>query len=392
MFNLQGVPCGFVRSAEGGDAVGDVVEEGPKSGAFTKKHIGQVKYEPVELSFGFGMTRDIYEWIEASWKQNYARKDGSVVVTDPSFQAVSAREFYHALITEVTIPDLDASSKDAAHLTLKFAPEYTRDVKASGKVNAPKTPAQKQFAASNFQFELDELPGARVSKIESFTVKQPVVTDDVGSVRDAPQEPGRIDFPNLRVTISELDAGPWGDWAQDFLVKGNNDDSHEKRGAIVFLSPNRKTELGADRPAQRRHLRVPARGGAGGEPGPARRRRSLLRADGVPGREAGPRAGARSAAAPHAGSLAAREPAAALRLGRCVVELVVVVEGGLVRLRELAALQRDVRALPTCSLVTGTWRLSGPMVIPVSGTKVRWRPMKPSFTVPNCGSSVSTSK
>jgi phage tail-like protein len=244
MFNLQGVPCGFVRSAEGGDIVGVVVEEGPKAGAFTKKHIGQVKYDDVELSFGFDMTHDIYEWIEASWKQNYSRKDGSVVVTDPTLQAVSAREFYHALITEVTIPDLDASSKDVAHLTLKFAPGYTRDVKSSGKVTAPKTPAQKQFVASNFRFELDELPGGRVSRIDSFTVKQPVVTDDIGSIRDVPVEPGRIDFPNLRVTISELDAGPWGDWAQDFLVKFNNDDSHEKSGAIVFLAPNRKAELG----------------------------------------------------------------------------------------------------------------------------------------------------
>jgi phage tail-like protein len=242
MFNLNGVPCGFVRSAEGGDAVGEVVEEAPNPGV-TKKHIGRVKYEPVEVTFGFGMKADMYEWIEASWKQNDARKDGSVVVTDPSLQAVSAREFYHALITEATIPDLDASSKDAAHLTLKFVPEYTRDVKASGKVSAPKTPAQKQFVASNFRFELDGLPGARVGRIDSFTVKQPVVTDDAGSVRDAPQEPGRIEFPNLRVTISELDAGPWGDWAQDFLVKGDNDDAHEKRGAIVFLSPNRKTEL-----------------------------------------------------------------------------------------------------------------------------------------------------
>ena len=37
MFNLDGVPCGFVRSAEGGDAVGVVVEEGSKSEVFTKK-------------------------------------------------------------------------------------------------------------------------------------------------------------------------------------------------------------------------------------------------------------------------------------------------------------------------------------------------------------------
>ena len=243
MFNLQGVSCGYVRSAEGGHVVGVVVEERPKSGAFTKKHIGEVQYDAVELSFGFDMTPDIYEWIEASWKQNYSRKDGSIVVTDPNFQAVSAREFYHALVTEVTIPDLDANSKDAAHLTLKFAPEYTRDVKATGKVTAPQTPAQTQFDASNFRFELDELPGARVSRIDSFTVKQPVVTDDIGAIRDAAAESGRIDFPNLRVTISQLDAGPWSDWVHDFLVKGNNDDTHEKSGAIVFLSPNRKTEL-----------------------------------------------------------------------------------------------------------------------------------------------------
>src|SRR5581483_2891631 len=34
----------------------------------------------------------------------------------------------------------------------------------------------------------------------------------------------------------------------------------------------------------------------------------------------------------------------------------------------------------TCSSVTVTWRLSGPIVIAASGAKVRWRPMKPSLT------------
>lgn len=244
MFNLQGVKCGFVRSAEGGDAVGEVVDEGPKSGVFPKKHIGQVKYDAVELTFGFSMTPDIYEWIRASWSDNYSRKDGSIVVTDPSLQAVSEREFYHALITEVTIPDLDASSKDAAHLTLKFAPEYTRDKKASGKVTAAKTPVQKQFIASAFRFELGDLPCAKVSKIDSFTVTQAITTPDAGNPRDTPAEPGRLDFPNLRVTIAGVDAGAWADWQEDFLVNGNNDDAHEKSGVIVFLAPDRVDELG----------------------------------------------------------------------------------------------------------------------------------------------------
>jgi len=90
-------------------------------------------------------------------------------------------------------------------------------------------------------------------------------------------------------------------------------------------------------------------------------------------------------------ALAACEPAAAFGVGRGVVELVVVVEGRLVRPGKLVAVQLDVGALLTWSLETGTCRLSGPIVIPASGTKVRWRPIRLSLTVPNIGSLVSTS-
>ena len=110
-------------------------------------------------------------------------------------------------------------------------------------MTAPRTPAQKQFAASNFQFELDELPGGRVSRIDSFTVKQPVVTDDVGSTRHAhragedrvPEPPGH-DLGARRRAVGRLGGG--------LPRQGQRRDSHEKRGAIVFLAPNRKAELG----------------------------------------------------------------------------------------------------------------------------------------------------
>jgi len=243
MLNLGGVNCGFVKSADCGDAVGEVVEEKAQAGSFTKKTIGALTYDDIELNIGFGMAQDLYDWIAASLKMSYVRKDGSIVVTDPSFQATSERQFFNALITELTIPNLDAGSKDAAFLTVKFAPEYTRDAKASGKLTAGKTTAQKQFVGSNFRFELGDLPCNKVSKIESFTVMQMIATDDVGVAR-ATAEPGKLEFPNLRVTLAEVDADPWFAWQEDFLIKGNCDDSNEKSGAIVFLSPNRQAELG----------------------------------------------------------------------------------------------------------------------------------------------------
>ena len=243
-FNLQGVKCGFLKAVAGGDVSAEVIEEKVGPDYFTKKHIGQPKYEDIELTIGFDMVQDVYEWIAASWKQNYARKDGSVVVTDQSLQAKSERQFFHALISEVTIPATDASSKDAAYLTVKFSPEYTREVKAAGKLIMPKPAAQKRFLASSFRLEIDGLDCTKASKIDAFTVRQTVAADDVGDSRDVTKEPGKLDFPNLRITLAESAAATWVAWFEDFVIKGNNDEASEKRGRIVFLTPNRQDELG----------------------------------------------------------------------------------------------------------------------------------------------------
>ena len=244
MFNLQGVKCGFLKAVDGGAISAEVIEEKVGPDFFVKKHIGQPKYEDIELTIGFEMVQDVYDWIAASWKMNYVRKDGSIVATDANLQARSERQFYHALITEVTIPALDGAAKDPAFLTVKFAPEYTREVKAAGKLIVPKPVAQKRFLPSNFRLEIDGLDCTKVSKIDSFTVKQTVVTDDIGDARDYQKEPGKLEFPNLRITLAEAGAQTWVDWFQDFVIKGDNDESKEKGGGIVFLTPDRKQELG----------------------------------------------------------------------------------------------------------------------------------------------------
>lgn len=83
--------------------------------------------------------------------------------------------------------------------------------------------------------------------------------------------------------------------------------------------------------------------------------------------------------------LATREAAA---LG--VVEFVLVVESRLVRLRQLLTRLRDVGRSLDLPLGDRAVESSEPILMPPSGTKVRWRPMKPSLAVANCRSSVST--
>jgi hypothetical protein len=157
--------------------------------------------------------------------------------------AKSERQFTNALLTETTIPAMDGASREPAYITLKFAPEFIRSVKASGKVTADYKMEQKIFLPSNFILKIDGLDCSKVTKIESFTVKQGVASKDIGSARDSQKEPGKLEFPNLKITMAETAAQSFIDWHETFVIKGINDESKEKKGSLTLLSPNRQKEL-----------------------------------------------------------------------------------------------------------------------------------------------------
>jgi hypothetical protein len=243
---LDGVNCGFVRSVDGGAISAEVVHEPAGPNYFVKKHIGQPKYGEFAVQVGFGMAKPLYDWIQQSWGMKYQRKNGSVVAMDYQLQARSERQFFNALITETTVPAMDGASKEPAYLTLKFAPEYTRVMKPDGKTGsdaAAKTEQQKTFLPCNFQLEIDGLDCSKVHRVESFTVRQTAVAGAIGDQRDYAKEPGKLEFPNVRITIAETLAQPFLDWHESFVIKGDNDETKEKNGSLTLLTPNRQTAL-----------------------------------------------------------------------------------------------------------------------------------------------------
>lgn len=165
MLALDGVQCGYVKSVGGGDVYAEVVQEAAGPSFFFKKHIAGTKYEDFSVQIGFGMAQVVYDWISASWAANYQRKDGSIVAADYTLKAQSERQFFHALLTETTIPALDASWKEPAYLTIKFAPEFTKTVKGKGRLGVPAKQQQKLFLPSNFRLELDGLDCTQVNGV-----------------------------------------------------------------------------------------------------------------------------------------------------------------------------------------------------------------------------------
>ena len=244
-----GKSIGIVKTAQGGQIYGEPVAEPSDGAIYQKKHIGNVKYADITVQAGLSMPPAFYQWIADSWSFGIQRKDGAVLGTDFSGTVVRELDFRNALIQETTIPALDASSKDPAYLTLKLTPQSTMPGKPSGSVSAIGG-KQKAWLASNFRFELGKLDTSKVSKIDSFTIKQTMApTTDVGDVFIPDQalvvsvppyllDPGVVDFPNLRITLAESSAQTWIDWYEDFIRKGHNSDDFEKAGTIKFLAPD----------------------------------------------------------------------------------------------------------------------------------------------------------
>jgi hypothetical protein len=196
------------------------------------------------LQVGFAMAQPFYDWIADAWSMGYQRKSGAIVSVDYKLSPLSERQFVDALITETTIPALDASSKEPAYLTVAFSPEYTRTAKPTATIGKGAADKQKAFLASSFRVEIDGLDCSKVSKVDAFRVRRTVSTDQIGEARDSQKEPGKLEFPNLKITLAEAAAKTWDAWFDDFVVKGNNAETNERSGTLVFLAPDRQKELG----------------------------------------------------------------------------------------------------------------------------------------------------
>ena len=243
--DMGGNWAGWLFSAEGGYATADVVTEKLGPDHIAKKHIGNVKYEDISVSCGTGMSKQFYDWIQASFQHKYMRKNGAIISADYDHNEVSRLSFQEALISEIGFPALDASSKDAAKMTIKFTPEITRVQAAMGGSIKGDTQAkiQKKWLPSNFKLQIPGMDCTRVNKVEAIVVKQKNVENAVGELRDAEKEPANLEIPNLVITLAESHAKEFYDWHKSFVIDGICGEDAEKTGGLTFLAPDLKTEL-----------------------------------------------------------------------------------------------------------------------------------------------------
>lgn len=207
---------------------------------------GDVAMEEITL-----MAEPFYEWIRASMHGRIGKtgditlkrgvvgaapfadivlKRGVIQSFAPDMTPAATIEFLDAMITEVTFPPLNASSKDAAYMTIKISADDIKNVKGDGKkAKVATVPATKKWKASDFKIKLGDLPCTRVTKVSSLTWKKGVARDEIGRSRESTGQAS-----NIRITLPMQDWNAWENWLTRSLLSSED----ELSGSITYLGPD----------------------------------------------------------------------------------------------------------------------------------------------------------
>jgi hypothetical protein len=170
------------------------------------------------------------------------RKNGSILAADFNYNTRARRDFREALIKEVTLPALNANDKAPAYMGVGIATEMITYTKGDGAKLAVGQGADKQksWTSAHFNFSIDNFDAAcrRVNKVESFTVKNPIIEHHVGGQREPYKLHGRIEYPNITFTVPEVDVHPLMAHFKTYGIEGQP--AQRLNGHIEYLDNQKK--------------------------------------------------------------------------------------------------------------------------------------------------------
>ncbi len=201
---------GLLRSLEGGSVTAEVMTYQFGEQYDVWRQLGKPKYEDIKLQVGMQMSEMFYTWMSDFFGGNGSRKSGAIVAADFWYMERARREFSDALLTEITIPKFDGGDKGAAYMNVTMSPEKVKFLPGNQRIlqYAADLKRAKLWTSCNFALTIDGFGDtmARVSKVDSFTVKQKVIEYHMGERREPIKVPGRVEYPNITFYVPEADA------------------------------------------------------------------------------------------------------------------------------------------------------------------------------------------
>jgi hypothetical protein len=234
--------AGWLASAQGSALNGDVVVEKMNVDNIAKKSLTNSAFDSLSLKCGNGMSRDFYNFIQASFHGDYPRVNGAIEAVDVNDKVVTETIFTNALLTEITFPTADRASKDPGSLLLKLLPETERHLPGSGVVVGSNFTASKvkPWMPRYFRLLIDGVDVSKVEKVDSFTVKQTFIAAAIGTTRDPIKQPARFTWPNVVMTIPLANDASLIAWGHQSTIDSN---AATKNGSLEYLDDTMRATI-----------------------------------------------------------------------------------------------------------------------------------------------------
>ena len=194
----------------------------------TQQDPGRIVSAETSIDCGTGMSGAFYEWLKGSVAGSRMPKNVAVVGLTNRYQVIRRLEFASASIRRITFPALDASSGDAAYLTVEIAPDAAR-VRESDASGASLGRADLRHYS---------MPHAKKWRRCDFRLR-------INGLEEECQRVGRIepissDHNLLVITISSRHADGFYAWHEDVVIKGHSAGT-DRAGDLDFLAPDMGT-------------------------------------------------------------------------------------------------------------------------------------------------------
>ena len=197
-------------------------------------HAASSDAKSLTLACGTGMSRGFYDALRNAFTRP-SSLTGAVVEADAGRAEQTRLQFHKGLISEIGFPALDAASKDAAKMTIKLAPEYTRVIAKTGDVALARTyppiaahrSAQKKWLPANFSLVIGGTDVTRGARVEPFAVR----------FVSSANSPYKVEVSNLVVSVPESDAKAFQAWFAAFVQAGPGAQAARREGTLKYLSP-----------------------------------------------------------------------------------------------------------------------------------------------------------
>lgn len=234
---LGGVDAGPITAFDKGGCYAELITTASSDPrAQPVKRLGRVRNESLQLALGLTNPAQVYEWIRLSWSGQAARKSGQLLVRDATRVSPLSREFANALVAETTIPSMDKEGRDAVWLSFKVRPEAIQFITGQMEPNVAPPVRKGSLVQGDFVFEITGMDCSGVTKVEEFSVTLETVESPDPEGARVELRPGRVVFPNIRLTVLEAGAQPFIDWHQAAVVRADNGSAQRKQGKFILLS------------------------------------------------------------------------------------------------------------------------------------------------------------